>query len=1317
MPSAYDLTNLDPRSFEHLSNAIAMRILGAGHTGFAPGPDGGRDGYFHGPAPYPSNVNRWDGTWYIQAKFHAPHLSHDPQKWLLDRIREELKAFRNPQNSREWPDNWIIVTNVDPTPTPKTGSFDRARTLVRNARRKLVDHFDIWGGTKLVEFLSQFPDIAAKYGHFLSPGHVISKLYSELGDARASGEAIVRHLIVSGLEDHKHTKLEQAGSEADKRPGIHNLFVDLPFRCAEHELTGLATQFLATAASQVQRLDPNPPTADTWLQWRRHPSRAPVWFIKGGPGQGKSTIGQYFCQIQRAALVLQGDGLNVHPEVRQLAQEIRTSPNAPAVWPTVPRIPIQLELKEYAKWYAERRGPDPRGVLTYVSALLSAQIEQPVAVGTLRRLLAARSWVVVFDGLDEVPAAVKDAIAKEVHAFLRDISADADVLTICTSRPQGYSGQFDSLYGVASAELAKLPESTAFKCGALLIKQTLPRAESERSVEVLKAALRSPAVQELMTTPLQSHIMAIIVRGGQRPPEKKWELYNRFYDVIRTREANRELPDQALRALLREDHALLKAVHNRLGFLLHSEAERAQGAQAKLSRADFRTMVETVVREQKDHYIDAITETVLSATTERLVLISTPDDGAHVRFDVRQLQEYFAAEYLYYGATPDALGRRLENIVGDAHWREVVHFLLSALALGSRKAELAVAYQALRSTDDGESEGLDSAFAGALARGGLVAARLLQDGVLEPDKGVRNIFKDMMPRVASIRDPNALAPLLSVRGPASEAWITDQMARYLRELDTKSSLGAALYLVLTIRDDHAFLPALLSTISAAPGWYRRALLESLVAAPTTDSARRRWVVDLLADASSQWPVPDFAGARLFARAFESHDLAKAVSDKLGERFGPRIAGIFNLYRRERHLRQDNMVREDYGWLTLAVAPSGPFDDPQIRNWASHAHPEEMTGFVGFTVAATHFACFQDKPSYLSVLSALGSDWSGLYELPSDIYMRFPRVTETTPSKLADAVASLTEEQFAHSLSARAFGHLRFEDNRIWEIGSGERDLLSNAKISALFAKYPRWAVMWWVRQVGVGEALALSGDVTNEAVTVALQTAAARRELAAPVWGLAFGASRGGAALREKVVADGFNPELGYGPWWIDDEIQFRPVVLDLPKEVRLLPRLASDVISAHNSFGTDIAFRRGRLTGRDERLQACCSLVQAYVPRARDLDDVLVDSAHPAEVRAAAALLLMLHPLGDRSAPSRYPELFTESAAVGHSAGGALALAVDLLHIEREPTIAPILGAVVEAMPGDSIDWRRWNLLLARWRERSNAPVTSKGVAHFLAE
>ena len=118
-----------------------------------------------------------------------------------------------------------------------------------------------------------------------------------------------------------------------------------------------------------------------------------------------------------------------------------------------------------------------------------------------------------------------------------------------------------------------------------------------------------------MKTPLQCHIMAIVVRDGGRPPERRWQLFNNFYHVIKRREANRDLPDARLAKLLREEEQLLKTVHNRLGFVLHSRAETSKGAQTSLQRSEFKSLVEEAVADIIAHDIYRTVSVMMEATT------------------------------------------------------------------------------------------------------------------------------------------------------------------------------------------------------------------------------------------------------------------------------------------------------------------------------------------------------------------------------------------------------------------------------------------------------------------------------------------------------------------------------------------------------------------------------------------------------------------------------------------------------------------------------------------------------------------------------
>jgi hypothetical protein len=175
----------------------------------------------------------------------------------------------------------------------------------------------------------------------------------------------------------------------------------------------------------------------------------------------------------------------------------------------------------------------------------------------------------MFDGLDEVPDDVKDDVAIQLRRFVDEVALDtnSDLFAVCTSRPQGYSGQFSDLDG-PTIELTPLSALQALKCAEPVIKFGRGANESNKAIQILNSAIRSEAVRSLMTIPLQSHIMAVVVRDGGKPPDRRWQLFDNFYHVIKRRETNRDLPDEAIARLLREDHKLLKTVHNRLGFVL-----------------------------------------------------------------------------------------------------------------------------------------------------------------------------------------------------------------------------------------------------------------------------------------------------------------------------------------------------------------------------------------------------------------------------------------------------------------------------------------------------------------------------------------------------------------------------------------------------------------------------------------------------------------------------------------------------------------------------------------------------------------------------
>lgn len=845
MTQSYDLTQLDSASFEHLVNFLSLKVLGNGATGFAPGPDGGRDGYFKGEAPYPSQSEKWSGVWYIQSKFHKPSLSPSANKWLIGEVKKEIASYLEPRTRREIPEIWIIATNIDPSGVSQTGAFD---VINRMVMEKLGIKFDIWGGRKILDLLIEHPAAASYYGHFLTPGHVITSLQKSLVDKSAQVEAIVNHFVVNNFSEQIYTKLEQAGSNSDTRPKIHDLFIDLPYR-TENFGENLLLESIISSSANTHKISAWNDFGTMWKIWSCNPRRSRVTVVKGGPGQGKSTIGQYFAQIQRAALILGADGPNVTPAIRSVCQELKAKAMIDGFWPLVPRIPITIELKDFAKWFGAQNGDSPKGVLSYLSSRIKSKMGESVLVGTLKSALKKSSWFVIFDGLDEVPNDVKDNIANEIIEFTDELIPllDADVQILCTTRPQGYSGQFEKL-DAATVMLNNLPTSTALRCASAVVSFGRTNEESESAIGILENAMASEQVRELMTTPLQSHIMAVLVRDGGKPPEKRWQLFENFYQVMKKRETLKGFGNANVAKLLQESETLLRAIHSRLGVSLHAKAENSSGAETILVKTDFKVLAIKTTQMLVVENVSEIVDALMEATTERLVFVNTPDDSESVRFDIRQLQEFFAGEFIYTGVDLNELQSRIRIIGSDSHWREVMHFMLSALVVGNRSIELTVVVEALRGLDSCDECHDLRIYNQRIAAGALLSLRLLNEGVLEQDRRVRAKFTDVLKPVFASLDPQVIDNLSGVSHPNSVSWLLSTMADALVELSEPEQVAAAAVLTRILPVEHPRTPEVIDKIMSSSTGY----LECIIRLNATGDRFNIHLEEELGDDVSNW---------------------------------------------------------------------------------------------------------------------------------------------------------------------------------------------------------------------------------------------------------------------------------------------------------------------------------------------------------------------------------------------------------------------------------------------------------------------------------
>lgn len=1301
MENLIELHRLDPQTFEHLVNALAIRVLGNGTTGFGPGSDGGRDGYFEGEANYPSERERWSGRWYIQSKYHRPHLSKDPQKWLLQRIEEELESFKSAEGMRAWPDNWIIATNIDPSGVPETGLFDRARQFVSSARPELAGRFAIWGGGKLLTLLQQHRDIAEAYGHFLTPGQVLSELYKQFQSDRNELEAIINHLIVRGLRDHQHTKLEQAGSASETRPGLQKLFVDLPIQCAEFNLRSLALQHLCSAAAESHRPRSGDVNGRTWRKWSRHPSRARVWFIKGGPGQGKSTLTQFICQIQRASLILQRNGPTVVSRDIELASEIRSRAEDDRAWPAVPRIPVAFELRDYAHWFGQVPAGAAKGLLSYWAFKMTAAVEQQVSTGSLRRLLASRSWLMVFDGLDEVPHDVKDDIAREVIHFIDGVAveADCDLLSLCTSRPQGYSGQFEALEA-PTVELLELSPPQALACALPVVTFDRPVEEAQRAMETLASAIDSPAVRQIMKTPLQSHIMAIIVRDGGRPPERRWQLFTTFYNVIRRREANRQLPQPRLSRLLREDDQLIKSVHNRLGFVLHGRAETSEGAQTTLTKPEFRDLVEQAVAQLVEDDEDELVQTLMEATQERLVLVSTPDDGNHLRFDVRQLQEFFAAEFIYESINLETFRARLEVIAADQHWREVMHFLLSALVENGRRTELAVALQVLQGVDGDGCVGPERVLRRRLAAGAILVSRLVQEGVLEQDRRYRQDFRPALHAIGGLLDPLSLHGLVGALPAQTRRWLIRLASDTIRESSVSESLGWFVVLSRVARDSDNPELQLRKIFSRLQPREIGLVLESFSRSPTDggsdiDLAQRIWLLDVIATTLTAPNWHEMNSRAIMSCVYILRNNAALVAEHASAALNAAEQGL--VYGIAAYSDTPSAEAEDrIGHITVRRYPQDwtMREERHLSAPVLAALKEPVRGFFGMLQAL--FA-FYASPSFETAQVVFTYDtfaWDGL---PSALRVLFP-----FPESEAEfaRVKNLSRQQFEAILergSAPEFGIISPVLVYSYFEVAGEDTL------QRLLDEHPIFGINHWADIVHWGvddeRAQAFSTPrVVDDVIKVMSRIPADIVGLRPVAQAMRVAPDRVGDLYKIVARIATTSPSRRY---WQESGPGF---TVHLPQDSGLLPHVLLSILPASDYDEDGYPFPNPGV-----QIETLQTRLVAFFPDADALTQIAADPDSPASVRGFALIALLLHPACEITLEDCWPDLVKHLGDPGKG-WEIQVLSRYLQHVgsPENESARLLLGTLFERDRLEGLARSELDEVVAVWREESLSPVTT---------
>ena len=689
MPS-YQYEQLNDESFQQLCQSLLAKEFSGLQCLPVGQPDGGRDAIFRLFEP----TQEKSKFVLFQIKFTRRELNDsDARDWLLRTLKAELPKVQT--QIREGAERFMLITNVSGTAHHKVGSKDKLQEL-------LEEHIPIpaeaWWADDIDRRLDGEWDLKLAYPALLT-GTDFLRLMIEASpsEGRERRENAMTAFLSNQFETDREVKFKQAELEND----IFDLFTDVPLvprnaagrRKKPVDLLATAFgrvatstsdevdsfrihQWLQTALGAESRFDAFYLRDETWLPAasllldRDFQQAEPLVILEGAPGQGKSTVVQYICQVHRVRIL-------GHPESNAVDPVHLASPL---------RIPFKVELRDFATWLSGgnpfgNAGEDapsattPRSLEGFLSNLVQyASGGAEFGVSDLQATLRSSYALIVLDGLDEVAEiGQRQHVVEEITSAVTRLSALAPSLqVIVTSRPTAFTNSPAlprRTFASYSLESLTRPLITKYSDRWLMARAIVDSDASEVR-QILKDKLDEPHLRDLARNPMQLAILlSLIHRRGVSLPDKRTALYDNYVDMFFDREAEKA-------NVVKENRDLLIRIHRYLAWILQSGAEitsastsnvRPSGTSSSgtISEGNLKALVRDFL--DKDGSDPTLVERLFTGMVERVVAIVSRVQGFY-EFDVQTLREYFAARHLYQTAPYSPAGDVRRGTISD-RWR------------------------------------------------------------------------------------------------------------------------------------------------------------------------------------------------------------------------------------------------------------------------------------------------------------------------------------------------------------------------------------------------------------------------------------------------------------------------------------------------------------------------------------------------------------------------------------------------------------------------------------------------------------------------
>lgn len=499
----YLYERLGPQQFQRLAAAIVTHAFP--HAACYPlwQGDGGRD----------MTAEQGNESLIFQVKWSAGRVAN-PVTWLKKTITQEAEDIA--RLVTRGATGYILITSVAGTATPGTGTMDVLAEYLAGLHARFGIPMQVWWRADVdarldaapAEVKWTFPDMltgVAAWRALIGAGAADDRLRRVLVTAMAA----------QWREDSK-IKFNQVELES---ASLVDLFVDVP-------AMRLRADPPSTPELVTDLPDPDFPDSDAeepediggaaaWLAQ----VAPPFTLVRGEPGQGKSTLGQYLCQQHRAAWLA---------DVRHGAP----APDGPATG----KIAIRVDLRDFAVWLSgvdpfadERAGPDtqpPTGTPRPAASVEAFLVDllrhisggQSLSVSDLARALHGYPMLLVLDGLDEVADPERRrAVVGHIEAFAARTGPGAPTQIVVTTRPNASGLPEPALDGAQRLSLQPLPaalrESYLHKWATA---RGLDEGDREDLARIFHERTAEPHVMQLADNPMQLTILLYLIGRTHR---------------------------------------------------------------------------------------------------------------------------------------------------------------------------------------------------------------------------------------------------------------------------------------------------------------------------------------------------------------------------------------------------------------------------------------------------------------------------------------------------------------------------------------------------------------------------------------------------------------------------------------------------------------------------------------------------------------------------------------------------------------------------------------------------------------------------------